>query len=66
MEIKYGLISADSHAAFNRDDFVSRMPVKKWGDLIPHVATTQKQGEFIDGWSVHGKPGHGQVCNSPR
>ena len=25
MEIKFGLISADSHAGFDRDDFTSRM-----------------------------------------
>ena len=30
MEIKFGLISADSHAAFDRDDFTSRMSASKW------------------------------------
>jgi uncharacterized protein len=65
MEIKYGLISADSHAAFNRDDFTSRMSAKKWGDRIPHVASTEKKGERVDNWSVYGEPGRGQVCNCP-
>ncbi|MCH6553711.1 MAG: hypothetical protein IH793_06085 [Acidobacteria bacterium] len=35
MEIRYGRISADSHAAFDRDDFTSRMSAGKWGDRIP-------------------------------
>jgi hypothetical protein len=41
MEIKFGLISADSHAAFHRDDFTSRMSASKWGDRIPHVASRE-------------------------
>jgi predicted TIM-barrel fold metal-dependent hydrolase len=71
MEIKFGLISADSHAAFARDDFTSRMSTKKWGDKIPQVVEFKKDGEVQDGWSLYGqKPGAPRgfqptVCNCP-
>lgn len=65
MEIKFGLISADSHAAFGRDDFTSRMSKAKWGDKIPHVAPYEKNGEEFDGWSIYGEPASGNVCNCP-
>ena len=65
MEIKYGLISADSHAAFAKDDFTSRMSAGKWGDKIPHIASRDRGGKITDGWSIYdGAPG-GQVCNCP-
>ena len=35
MEVKFGLISADSHAGFDRSDFLNRMSAAKWGDRIP-------------------------------
>ena len=35
MEIRYGLISADSHAAFDRDAFTTRMSAVRWADKIP-------------------------------
>jgi predicted TIM-barrel fold metal-dependent hydrolase len=65
MQIKYGLISADSHAAFGRDDFTDRMSARKWGDRIPHVASVEHNGELIDGWTVYGEPPSGNVCNCP-
>jgi len=65
MEIRFGLISADSHAAFSRDDFTSRMSASKWGDRIPHVAESERDGERVDGWSIYGKPPGEQVCNCP-
>jgi predicted TIM-barrel fold metal-dependent hydrolase len=65
MEIKFGLISADSHAAFHRDDFTSRMSSSKWGDRIPHVASREEDGQRVDGWSIYGKPPRGDVCNCP-
>jgi hypothetical protein len=37
MDIRYGLISADSHVVTDKDAFVSRMPKSKWGDRIPQV-----------------------------
>ena len=46
MEIRFGLISADSHAAFSRDDFTSRMSASKWGDRIPHVAESERDGIY--------------------
>lgn len=65
MEIKFGLISADSHAAFDREDFTSRMSVSKWGDRIPHVAEYEHDGERVDGWAIYDNPPRGQVCNCP-
>ncbi|MPZ13871.1 MAG: amidohydrolase family protein [Chloroflexi bacterium] len=35
----------------------------KWGDLVPHVAPSRRDGH--DGWSIYGKPAGGQVCNCP-
>ena len=53
MEIKYGLISADSHAAFDRDDFVRRMSVSKWQDRIPRVVEAKiTDAGFIVGLST--------------
>ena len=51
MEVKFGLISADSHAAFGRYDFTSHMSVARWGDRIPQVVPSQREG--VDGWSVY-------------
>ena len=65
MEIKFGLISADSHAAFDRDAFTARMSASKWGDRIPHVAESERDGERVDGWAIYGRPPRGQVCNCP-
>lgn len=72
MEIKFGLISADSHAAFARDDFTSRMSEKKWGDKIPQVIEFEQDGELHDGWSLYGRTPSAeqrgfqpQVCNCP-
>ena len=66
MEIKFGLISADSHAGFDRGDFLQRMSVAKWGDKIPQVVPSQKAGE--DGWSVYDRRPTGEergVANCP-
>src|ERR1051326_1450799 len=65
MKIKYGLISADSHAAFGKDDFTSRMSSAKWGDKVPHIASKEKNGEIVDGWAIYDRPPGGQVCNCP-
>jgi uncharacterized protein len=65
MEINYGLISADSHAAFDRDAFTSRMSARKWGDRVPHVAGAERDGKRIDGWRVYGQPPSETVCNCP-
>ena len=42
MEIKHKLISADSHAGFDRDDFTDRMSASKWGENIPHIVETKE------------------------
>ena len=65
MEIKHGRISADSHAAFDRDAFTARMSAGKWGDRIPHIASAEKNGTVEDGWTVYGKPPRGGPCNCP-
>ncbi len=65
MEIKYGLISVDSHAAFDRDAFTSRMSVQKWGDRIPQVVEVEKDGRRVNRWSVYGKPRGDNVGNCP-
>jgi predicted TIM-barrel fold metal-dependent hydrolase len=65
MKIKYGLISADSHAAFNRDAFIARMPAGKWGDRIPQVVEIENKGRRVERWRVYGKPADNSVCNCP-
>jgi len=55
MEIKYGLISADSHVVLDRDTWTSRMSVDKWGDRIPQVVETTDRGKLVDAWRVDGK-----------
>jgi len=37
MEIKHKLISADSHAGFDRNDFIERMSAGKWGERYPAI-----------------------------
>jgi uncharacterized protein len=64
MEIRFGLISADSHAAFHRDAYTSRMSVQKWGERIPHLIEVKDNGSHIDRWSVYGELGS-TVCNCP-
>jgi predicted TIM-barrel fold metal-dependent hydrolase len=77
MVLKFGLISADSHAGFDRDDFTKRMSAAKWGDKIPHVAYAPPRDrdteggptpfgghEGGEGWSVYGKP-PAQLANCP-
>jgi uncharacterized protein len=66
MEIKYGLISADSHVVTDRNAFVERMSQQKWGDRIPQVVEIENKGERIHRWRVDGKPLGGRgVCNCP-
>jgi predicted TIM-barrel fold metal-dependent hydrolase len=66
MEIKYGLISADSHAAFDRDDFTRRMSASKWQDRIPRVLEVEDNGRRVHRWTVYdGPPYQESVCNCP-
>ena len=52
MKIEHGLISADSHVTFDRDDFTSRMSEQTWGDRIPQVVEVE----------IDGQPGASLVC----
>lgn len=65
IQLKHGLISADSHVAFDRTAFTSRMSQRKWGDKIPRVASVERDGQVVDGWTVYGDKPDGQVCNCP-
>ncbi len=66
MEIKHGVISADSHALLAPDSMTSRMSAKKWGDKIPQVVETKEEdGRIVERWSVYGGPGRGNVANCP-
>jgi len=57
MEIKFGLISCDSHAQLDKDAWTSRMSEAKWGDRIPQVVEVKKEGSegSVDRWKVNGK-----------
>jgi predicted TIM-barrel fold metal-dependent hydrolase len=65
MEIKYKLISADSHAAFDPETYTSRMSAGKWGEKIPRVVEVGDNGERVHRWSVYGQVESGNVCNCP-
>jgi len=65
MQLKYGLISADSHAAFDRDTYTSRMSAMRWGEKIPCVVEVKENGDLIDRWSIYGKLSDADVCNCP-
>jgi uncharacterized protein len=62
MNLKYGLISSDSHAQLDRDAFTSRMSKNKWGEQIPHVIETTDKAHMsepvdypVERWMVNGK-----------
>jgi len=78
MEIKYGLISADSHGNVAPDTWTSRMSKAKWGDLIPHIAPVDDPEIIrnanmpppfegpVDRWIIHGKVAEPRgVANGP-
>lgn len=67
MEIKYGLISSDSHGQLGKDAYTSRMSGSKWGDRIPHVVEVREQkfAHAVERWVVHGEIQAGNVCNCP-
>src|SRR5207248_2609521 len=48
MEIKFGLISADSHVALDRDAFTKRMSAAKWGERIPEVVGVDAEVLFTN------------------
>jgi predicted TIM-barrel fold metal-dependent hydrolase len=55
MQIKYGLISADSHVVLDRDAYTRRMSAIRWGDRIPQVVETEHRGKTVSAWRVDGK-----------
>jgi predicted TIM-barrel fold metal-dependent hydrolase len=62
MNLKYGLISADSHAQLHKDAFTSRMSRVRFGDRIPHVIETtdtsmmaEPSERAVERWVVNGK-----------
>ena len=66
MEIRYGLISADSHVVTDKNAFVERMSKTKWGERIPQIVEVQSKGQTVHRWAVNGKPLGGRgVCNCP-
>ncbi len=65
MDIKFGLISSDSHAQLDRDAFTSRMSKTVWGDRIPQVREVEENGELVECWSVDGEVRSGAVVNCP-
>jgi predicted TIM-barrel fold metal-dependent hydrolase len=73
MEIKYGLISCDSHAQPDKDAFTSRMSQAKWGDAIPHLQETTDKAHMavafdrpVQRWVVNGQVvGNRGVVNCP-
>jgi len=66
VKIKYGAISADSHAQLARDAFTCRMSKRKWGDRIPQVREVEVNGRLVERWVVDGRVvGKRGVCNCP-
>jgi predicted TIM-barrel fold metal-dependent hydrolase len=67
MEIKYGLISSDSHGQLANDAYTSRMSKRKWGDRIPHIVEVRDEKfKFpVERWLVNGEIQGGNVCNCP-
>lgn len=48
MEIKFGLISVDSHAQMGKDNWTDRMSKSKWGDRIPHLIETTDRNYIVE------------------
>jgi len=67
MEIKYGLISSDSHGQLGKDAYTSRMSKSKWGDRIPHIIEVREEKfDFpVERWIVNDEIQGGNVCNCP-
>jgi predicted TIM-barrel fold metal-dependent hydrolase len=73
MEIKYGLISCDSHAQPHKNAFLDRMSKEKWGDKIPQLKETSDKAHMavpydrtVQRWFVNGElVGNRGVVNCP-
>jgi predicted TIM-barrel fold metal-dependent hydrolase len=67
MQIKFGLISSDSHGQLGKDAYTSRMSEQKWGEKIPHLVEV-REDKFpfpVERWMVNGEIQGGNVCNCP-
>jgi hypothetical protein len=62
MDIRYGLISADSHVVTDKDAFVTRMSKSRWGDRTPQVIEVESNGRLVHRWAVNGKALGGRGC----
>lgn len=65
MEIKYGLMSCDSHAQLGRDAFTAHMSHARWGARIPQVVEVEEDGERVHRWSLDERVIAGAVVNCP-
>jgi len=67
MDVKYGLVSCDSHAQLDRDAWTSRMSNARWGDRIPQVIEVEEPGfdHPLERWMINGKIRGDWVCNCP-
>jgi hypothetical protein len=66
MDIRHGLISADSHVVTEPKAFLDRMSKNKFGERIPQIKEVDNQGEKVERWFVNGKPLRSRgVCNCP-
>ena len=57
MEIKHGLISCDSHAQMDKENWTRRMSKAKWGDRIPHLIETTDKAYIIEEIVARGPAG---------
>jgi len=66
MEIRHGLISADSHVVTERNAFLDRMSKGKFGERIPQIKEVDNKGVKVERWVVNGRPLRTRgVCNCP-
>ena len=66
MEIRHGLISADSHVVTEPNAFLSRMSKGKFGARIPQIKEVEDKGAKVERWVVNGRPLRSRgVCNCP-
>ena len=57
MEIKHGLISADSHVIMAPDTYTDRMSRARWGDLIPQMVEVmdKRENRLVHRWKIYGQ-----------
>ena len=66
MDIRHGLISADSHVVTEPKAFLDRMSESTFGDRIPQIKEVENNGQWVERWCVNGKPLRTRgVCNCP-